>query len=86
MSFLYIGKAQVDEILKTRTYLLYIVNITDADVLTTQWAWASPAMGILPEKQYCGLRMRRECREPFCRRRGLAIPTCITGMHAGIAN
>ena len=50
MSFLYIGMAHVDEILKTRTYLLYIVNITDADVLTTQWAWASPTMGILPEK------------------------------------
>ena len=65
MSFLYIGMAQVDEIRKTRTYLLYIVKIMDADDLTTQWAWASPAMGILPEKQNCGLRMRPECREPF---------------------
>ena len=27
---------------------------------------------------YCGLRMRRECRERFPRERGLVIPTCIT--------
>ena len=35
-------------------------------------------MGILPDTQNCGLRMRRECRERFRRHRGLAIPTCIT--------
>ena len=44
-------------------------------------------MGLLPDKQHCGLRMRRECRERFPRHRGLAIPTCITAralMHVGI--
>ena len=42
-------------------------------------------MGFLPDTWNCELRMRRECREPFPRHRGLAIPTCI-GMYAGIAN
>ena len=32
-------------------------------------------MGLLPDTQYCGVRMRRECRERFPRLRGLAIPT-----------
>ena len=35
-------------------------------------------MGLLPDTQNCGLRMRRECREHFPHHRGLAIPTCIT--------
>ena len=35
-------------------------------------------MGLLPDTQNCGLRMRRECRERFPRHRGLAIQTCIT--------
>ena len=35
-------------------------------------------MGLLPDTQNCGLRMRRECRERFPRHRRLAIPTCIT--------
>ena len=35
-------------------------------------------MGLLPDTQNCGLRMRRECRECFPRHSGLAIPTCIT--------
>ena len=35
-------------------------------------------MGLLPDTQNCGLRMRRECWERFSRHRGLAIPTCIT--------
>ena len=35
------------------------------------------AMGLLPDTQNCGLRMRRECRERFPRRRRLAMPTCI---------
>ena len=35
-------------------------------------------MGLLPDTQNCGLRMRRECRERFPRHRGLAIPACIT--------
>ena len=50
-------------------------------------------MGLVPDKQYCGLRMRRECRERFLHHRGLAIPTCMThvraaraAMHVGIAN
>ena len=51
-------------------------------------------MGLLPDTQHCGLRMRRECRERFPRHRGLAIPTGITAracdaravMYAGIAN
>ena len=34
-------------------------------------------MGLLPDTQNCGLRMRRECRERLPRHRGLAIPTCI---------
>ena len=34
-------------------------------------------MGLLPDPNYCGLRMRRECRERFPRHRGLAIP-CAT--------
>ena len=51
----------------------------------------SDDMGLLPDTQNCGLRMRRECREIFPRHRGLAIPTCITALawrtcHAGIAN
>ena len=49
-------------------------------------------MGLLPDTENCGLRMRLECRERFPRHRRLAIPTCITArvpravMHAGIAN
>ena len=46
-------------------------------------------MGLLPDTQNRGLRMRRKCRERFPRHRGLAIPTCIKAravMHAGIAN
>ena len=35
-------------------------------------------MGLLPDTQYCGLRMRRECRERFPRHPDL--------MHVGIAN
>ena len=35
-------------------------------------------MGLLPDTQSCGLRMRRECRERFPRHNCLAIPTCIT--------
>ena len=35
-------------------------------------------MGLLPDTQNCGLRMRRECRERFPRHCGLAIPACIT--------
>ena len=39
--------------------------------------------GLLPDTQYCGLRMRRECRNVFSAtdskgNRELAIPTCIT--------
>ena len=36
------------------------------------------SMGLLPETQKCGLRMRRECRKLFPRHPGLAIPTCTT--------
>ena len=36
-------------------------------------------MGLLPDTQNCGLRMRRECREPFPRHRGLTIPACLPG-------
>ena len=42
------------------------------------YTWNLIAMGLLPDTQYCGLRMRRECRERFPHRRGLTIPTCIT--------
>ena len=35
-------------------------------------------MGLLPDTQNWGLRMRQECRERFPHHRGLAIPTCIT--------
>ena len=35
-------------------------------------------MGLLPDTQNLGVRMRRECRESFPRHHGLAIPTCIT--------
>ena len=35
-------------------------------------------MGLLQDTKYCGLRMRRECRERFPRHRELAILTCIT--------
>ena len=35
-------------------------------------------MGLLQDTYWCGLRMRRECRERIPRRSGLAIPTCIT--------
>ena len=49
-------------------------------------------MRLLPVTQYCGLHMRRECRERFPSHRGLAIPACVTArdtravIHAGIAN
>ena len=33
-------------------------------------------MGLLPDTQNCGLRMRRECRERFPCHQGLAMPTC----------
>ena len=35
-------------------------------------------MGILPDTYNYALCMRWECRAPFPRHRGLAIPTCIT--------
>ena len=35
-------------------------------------------MGLLPDKQNCRLRMRRECRERFPRHHGFTIPSCIT--------
>ena len=35
-------------------------------------------MGLLPDMQNFGLRMRQECRDRFLRLRVLAIPTCIT--------
>ena len=38
----------------------------------------SSGMGLLPDTQNCGLRMRSECRKGFTRHRGLAILTCIT--------
>ena len=37
------------------------------------WSVSYHFMGLLPDKQNCMLRMRRECREPR-----LMIPTCIT--------
>ena len=44
--------------------------------------WYAPEryafMGLLPDTQNCGLRMRRVCRKRFPHHRGLAIPTCIT--------
>ena len=53
-------------------------------------------MGLFPDTQNCGLRMRREYRERFPRHHGLAITACIMArawrtdaravMHAGIAN
>ena len=36
-------------------------------------------MGLLPDTQNCGLRMRRVCRERFPRHRGWAIPICMPG-------
>ena len=47
MSFLHIDMTQVIEILpqvKTRSYLIYIVNIMGADVLATQGARSSSTM------------------------------------------
>ena len=50
--------------------------------------WSHSVMGLLPDTQNYGLRMRREC---FPRHHGLAIPTFITArparavLHAGIA-
>ena len=35
-------------------------------------------MGLLPDTQHCGLRMRRECRGRFPCHCGLALPICIT--------
>ena len=57
-------------------------------------------MGLLPETQNCGLRMRRECRERFPRhllqrkalvsdtgmRRGSYVRDARAVMHVGIAN
>ena len=40
---------------------------------------SSYTIGLLPEA-YCGLRMRRECRDRFPRHCGLAIPPCITAL------
>ena len=36
------------------------------------------SMGLLQDTQYCGLCMRRECRESFPHHRWLAIPACFT--------
>ena len=68
---------------------MYIVLIIDSSSLNQ----TDRDMGLLPDTQNYGLRMRRECRERFPRRRGLEIPTCITHvrdaravMHVGIAD
>ena len=59
-------------------YICHITYVIVVDDLVTQGSMTSDAMGLLPDTQTCGLRMRRECRESFPRHRGLAIPTCIT--------
>ena len=50
-------------------------------------------MGLFPDTQDCGLRMRRECRERFPRHIGLAtrhesrhVRNARAVMHAGIAD
>ena len=40
--------------------------------------WVAMTMGLFLDTLYCGLRMRRECRERFPCCRGLVIPACIT--------
>ena len=65
-----------------------VVNVSSATSKYSQWPQSSQrdyvsvsvywSIGLLPDKQNCGLRMRRECQERFPHHRGLAIPTCIT--------
>ena len=46
--------------------------------------WTSSIMGLLPDTQNCGLRMRRECRERFPRHQLLRKPRVSDpGMHHG---
>ena len=40
--------------------------------------WDYELMGLLPDTQNCGLRMRRECRERFPRHRVSAISIYVT--------
>ena len=69
------------------------LDICDFDLwpLTLIFAWESLlSMGLLPDTQNCGLRMRRECRERFPRHRlprkplvsdfGMHHGTCMTHM------
>ena len=67
--------------------------ITDTNTFTPGTVLSSNVMGLLPDTQYCGLRVRRECGEPFPRYCELAIPNASRHvhdaravMHAGIAN
>ena len=53
-----------------------IVGVSSRWSLLGLSSW-NHAMGLLPDAQNCGLRVRRECRESF-RHRGLAISTHIT--------
>ena len=52
------------------------IAVTTASLLS--FSLNSLCMGLLPDTQNCGLRMRRECWERFPHHRVLAIPTRIT--------
>ena len=60
---------------RTRFPISTLGNIDE--FIRTHLLWSN-AMGLLPDTQNCGLRIRRECRERFPRHRGFAILTYIT--------
>ena len=65
----------------------YITNHAQSWYMRLHMSWYMP-MGLLPDAQNCGLRMRRECRERFSRHQHLRKPlvsdpsmhhgTCVT--------
>ena len=69
---------------------------TSAWLLLWRYSQLAPEIdpiGLLPDTQNCGLRIRRECRERFPHHRGLAILYALRHvhdarvvMHAWIAN
>ena len=73
---------------------LQIYAIISQNYLIQQLGWFKRlAMGLLPDTQICGLRMRRECRKHFPRHRlrrkmvvsdqGIHHGTCITYLAGG---
>ena len=60
------------------TWIFWGSLMAEVSLMTSALRWWSRNMGLLPDTKKMRVRMRRECRERFPRRRGQAIPTCIT--------